>query len=238
MHTSAPHHIILGHAALASLVLSLSFGCDPVDHHEEARLLAEAEAEDELDDEDELVAPELDSPSDDTAAAPTRGGKAVPSVSRMDADFDLVAENDPVGYQWLGWFNENTPPSTCPTNNLATGTQCWGGWCWWMALECHPGTGTLGDRSWTPYFSEENQSYQICPGSSYVSGMHCRDSYCDNLSLECTTTSTTPAAHTCAWSGWFSEEDAPFYAPWATAIKGVQCSGSNCDALRYYYCPV
>lgn len=235
MHTLASPQVIFGHAALATLVLSLASGCDPVDvaDDDEAMLL------DENDDAEDLVAPEPDSSSDDADdTPPTREGRAVPSASRLGDGFDLVAENDPVGYQWLGWFYEWTPPSTCPTNSLVTGAQCWGGWCSMMALECHPASGTLGFRSWAWYFSEENQSYQICPGSSYVSGMDCRGSSCDDIALECTTTNTTPAEHTCTWSGWFSEEDPPFYAPWGTAVKGAQCSGSNCDALRYYYCPV
>jgi hypothetical protein len=224
------HRVIFGHAAMASLVLSLGLGCDPVDdgdHQEELLLQAE---------EAQLVAPEVDVV--DEVEEPAAEEPATPAQRRSDPGFGLVAENDPVGYEWLGWFSEYTPPSTCPTNTLVTGTQCWGGWCNWMQLECHPGNGTHGSRSWTVYFSEENTNYQICPGSAYVSGMSCTGGYCDNISLECTTTNTNPAPHTCAWSGWFSEEDAPFYAPWATAVKGVQCSGDNCDALRYYYCPV
>ncbi|MCH9688604.1 MAG: hypothetical protein K0V04_44645 [Deltaproteobacteria bacterium] len=66
----------------------------------------------------------------------------------------------------------------------------------------------------------------------------CKGSFCNYLSVECTTTNNNPAPHTCTWSGWFSEEDPDFLAPSGQAIKGVQCSGSNCDDKRYWYCPI
>jgi hypothetical protein len=221
----------------------VTLGCDPADEpvsgdelliedDEDIDALAANPAdEDELDDEEEL---------DEADAAPeaTITDGPLPALESRAPDFDLTAVPDVVRYAWTGvWFSEETPPSTCPSANLVTGVACWGGWCNDMQLECH-GQYALGGTSWTSWFSEEGTNYKICDGNGYVSGMACQGFWCDSLSLQCSATNTTPAAHTCAWSGWFSEEDTPFLAPGGTAIKGVQCNGGYCDQLRYYYCPI
>lgn len=69
----------------------------------------------------------------------------------------------------------------------------------------------------------------------WMTGISCNGSYCDNISLLCSQMSGSSTG-SCSWSGWYSEEQGPFYAPWGYFIKGVQCSGRYCDNKRYRYC--
>ena len=221
----------------------VTLGCDPADEPvSDDELLTEDDQDiDALAanpaDEDELdEGEELDEVDAEAVATITEG--PLPVLEARVHDFDLTAAIGPMRYAWTGvWFSEETPPSTCPTNNLVTGVACSDWWCNNMQLECNP-TTTLGGSWWTSWFSEEGTNYRICEGNGYVSGMACQGFWCDNLSLQCTATNSNPAPHLCTWSGWFSEEDAPFYAPVGTAIKGAQCNGGYCDQLRYYYCPI
>lgn len=217
-------HEIITRITFGAFALSLfTLGCDPGEPVSDEELLA-AEEDEELDD---LAA----EPGDEEP-------EELPVLEARSLEFGLTAALDPQSWNWTGvWFSEETPPSTCPAGNLVTGVACSGDSCDNMQLECH-GTYALGATSWTTWFSEEGTNYRICSGSAYVSGMACQGGWCDNLSLQCANTNTTPAVHTCQWSGFFSNEDPAFYAPVGTAIKGAQCNGGHCDQLRYYYCPI
>ncbi len=69
----------------------------------------------------------------------------------------------------------------------------------------------------------------------WVTGVACHGGYCDNLSLQCTQFIGSSTG-SCAWSTWYSEEQAPFIAPWGYYIHGIECDGGYCDNKRYYYC--
>lgn len=231
-----------------AFALSLfTLGCDPASEPvSDEELLAEEAEEAEDEDVDALAAtpvdedePEAEPAERDEDATMATLTEVFPAVkNRFEAGFDLTAATDVVGYAWTNfWFSEETPPGLCPPGQVNTGVLCAGGWCNDMMLECHP-TQYVGAGSWTSWFSEEGTSYRMCDGNRYVTGMACSGWWCDSLALQCSTTSYTPAPHECTWSGWFSEEDPPFYAPVGTAIKGVQCAGGYCDSLRYWYCAI
>lgn len=243
---TTPSTAIVTRFTFGAFALSLfALGCDPQGEPVSDDELFAAEDEDEAaEDVDALAATpadedELEPAADDEVDAPPAGGSDAPApVSHRDPGFDLVAETGGMAYEWGQWFSEEDPASTCRTNSLLTGVQCTGWYCDAMQLECHPGVGTLGQSSWSTWFSEEGTSWRICDGNRFVSGMTCSGGWCDNLSLECTETSANPAAHTCIWSGYFSDTDPAFLAPGGYAVKGVQCSGANCTSMRYYYCPI
>lgn len=227
--TSTPSTVIrftFGAFALSLLTL----GCDPASEPvgDEELLAEEAEAED--DDVDALT---------DEAEPPPAGAADGPApVSSRDPGFDLVAQPDVAAYEWGTWFSEEDPGSTCRSGSLVTGVECSGWYCDSMRLECHPGSVTNGQRTWSPWFSEEGNNWWICDGTGFISGMTCSGGYCDNISVECTITNSTPGIHTCIWSPYYSDTTPQFLAPGGYAVKGVQCAGLNCASKRYYYCPV
>lgn len=212
-----PVLLCLGLVAVAS-------GCDPVDDR----------GDDEL--ELELDEWELEPP---LASPPAGNDEMPPPVERREtSDLPLTADQSPVGYNWTGiWFSDETAPSSCNTGQLLTGIQCSGSYCDDVQLECHDiTTRTLAGRIWSGWIS--GVGWYECPGDRFVSAMACRGDYCDDVAVECTSTYYVPPAHTCSWSGWFSEEDPPFLAPFGTAVRGLQCSGTHCDDKRYYFCTI
>src|SRR5690606_32440259 len=52
-------------------------------------------------------------------------------------------------------------PAQC-ASGLVSGLRCTGRYCDNMALKCSSGQA-LGERSWSPYFSEEGNSAFVCP---------------------------------------------------------------------------
>jgi hypothetical protein len=210
--------IVLGFG-LAILVI----GCDPADEHADGSVAEDPLELEEFEDIEELeVLP----------------AEAMPVLESRKSHSDLEVTMGPLGYAWTGeWISEETPAGLCPPGTVNTGVACWDWYCNNMQLECNP-AGWVGAGVWTSWFSEEGTSYRICDGNRYVTAMQCEGWWCDTLALHCSPTNTTPEAHQCAWSGWFSEEDSPFFAPYGTAIKGVQCGGVWCDSKRYYYCAI
>lgn len=232
-----PKHEIITRITFGAFALSLfSLGCDPQGEPMSDDELLAADADDEdLDDLAATPADEEELDDEEPEATPT---EELPVLESRVLDLDLTAAIGPMGYAWTGmWFSEETPASLCPPGNVNTGVACSGGYCDNMQLECNP-TAWVGAGTWTSWFSEEGTNYRVCDGNKYVAGMQCSGWWCDNLALYCAQTQTTPAAHQCTWSGYFSEEDPVFYAPVGTAIKGVQCSGPYCDNKRYYYCSI
>ncbi len=223
---------------LSSSFLALGLGlsmtlsaCDPGEEFEGEDIEAFAdEDETELDD---AVSQEL-------ASLPPEGNDDMPppAEDREQGELPLTADDDPSGYAWTGpWFSDETTPSGCGTGALVTGTQCSGSYCDNRQIECHAiPNRTLAGRIWSGWIS--GSSWYTCPGDRFISAMACRGDNCDDIAVECTSTYYVPPVHTCTWSGWFSEEDAPFYAPVGTALRGVQCSGTHCDDTRYYYCTI
>jgi hypothetical protein len=140
---------------------------------------------------------------------------------------------------WTAYTSEETPPLECPNGQAVQGIDCTGDYCDNLALYCETTGRTSGYSTWVPYFSEEGSGTADeghCNSSDmWVSGINCKGSYCDDLTLRCTQLINSWPG-TCWWSGWFSEEQAPFYATGGAFIKGVECDGDYCDNKRYRYC--
>jgi hypothetical protein len=149
------------------------------------------------------------------------------------------ADEDDEFRAWTGYTSEETPPIICPNYYAARGFDCTGSYCDNVAIYCQYVGGSYGQSSWTTYFSEEGSGgadERHCSGSdSWVTGVACSGSYCDDLSLRCTRFPGTSTG-SCYWSGSFSEEQPPFYAPYGYYIKGMECIGSYCDDKQYRYC--
>lgn len=202
--------------------------CDPNDHGVEDHDLLEADLDEEDSESEELALV-------DPASIPSPLSEDEPVLDRPD--FDLTASPDVQAYVWKGWISEEGPASTCATGQVVSGYDCDGGSCDNQRLECHAFGGTLGDRTWSNWFSEEApNNFYLCPGNSYVSGVTCSGGNCDNVSLECTT--TTLAKTNCAWAGPYSEEQPAYLAPAGKAIAGMWCTGGSCDNHYYWVCSV
>src|SRR5690349_1524348 len=162
-----------------------------------------------------------------------------PADAEKTDDPSIVDPNSDEERSWTGYTSEEYPPLICPDQQAVLGVDCNGGYCDNVSLYCSWTGRASGTQSWQPYFSEEgsngaNESY--CPGNDmWMAGIACNGGYCDNVSLLCTQFLGSTTGY-CEWSGWFSEEQAPFVAPWGYFVKGVKCGGSYCDNMRYYYC--
>jgi len=211
--------------ALLSLAV-LGSACEPASETDE--LDPVLEDEDLLDDEDDqpVLAPQGAPPS--TAEAAGKG--------RM-ASHDLAANTEPVAaLGWLPAVSEETPPATCDGNGAAIWVDCMGGSCDDVQMFCGSHAGTVGERSWTDWFSEEGTSWEICPGTEYVTGVACKGFWCDDVSIECTDLGLT--AQTCWWSSYFKSNDPLFMAPTDHLIAGMQCKGAYCEEMRFFTCEV
>ncbi len=152
------------------------------------------------------------------------------------SELGLAAAGNPQGFAFLPAISDGTPPSTCPTNHVVTGFDCNGGYCDDVAIECHGYGGTLGARTWSAWFEDAGKTYHTCPFGSYITGIDCVGDNCDNMTVECTTASGALAQTNCQWTPWFSEEDASFLANVGDAVRGMQCSGTHCDNVRFFVC--
>jgi hypothetical protein len=170
------------------------------------------------------------------------GGCDAPSEVEVDEDaaasVDVASgvEAEDEFRSWTGYTSEENPPLICPYGQGVQGAHCTGSYCDNTSLYCTTTGRSTGWGSWTPYFSEEGSASGHCQGGDmWMTGISCNGSYCDNISLLCSQMSGSSTG-SCSWSGWYSEEQGPFYAPWGYFIKGVQCSGRYCDNKRYRYC--
>ncbi|WP_157595180.1 hypothetical protein [Plesiocystis pacifica] len=138
---------------------------------------------------------------------------------------------------WTGWTSEEDPPSACPNRYVARGVDCKGKYCDDLKMDCHYTGRWHGDTSWLPAISEESpQNVASCTASNeWMTGFSCSGKYCDNVSLRCTELANTSTG-SCTWSGWYSEEQAPFNAPSGRYIKGMRCNGKYCDNKQYRHC--
>jgi hypothetical protein len=125
-------------------------------------------------------------------------------------------------------------PAQC-SSGLVSGLRCTGRYCDNVALKCST-DATLGERSWSPYFSEEGNGHFICPEGSMVDGVRCSGRYCDNVSVRC---AAAPGlrSHQCYWAPAISEENSGTIDYGAgTYLRGLRCSGRYCDNLESYIC--
>jgi hypothetical protein len=141
---------------------------------------------------------------------------------------------------WTGYTSEETPPLTCGHGQVVQGLDCTGKYCDNVALYCTNTGRATGWGTWLPYFSEEGSGAanegHCAAGDMWMTGLGCSGSYCDNVSMQCSQMIGSWTGG-CLWSPqWYSEEQAPFYAPHGYYIKGIKCGGSYCDNMRYLYC--
>lgn len=163
----------------------------------------------------------------------------------MDESPDVGPPSSPL--VWTDYFSEEDPPGVCSGTRLMRGFECEGSYCDDLRIDCSLiSVGDQLDSSWSDYFSEEGsypEDAGICPPGSWVTGIDCSGSYCDNVSIRCTEV-VYPANHSiystaidCAWSDWRSEEDPAWYTGSTNRfVNRVQCSGSNCDEMRFHVC--
>lgn len=154
------------------------------------------------------------------------------------SEFDeVVADTEEDQFRlWTGYTSEENPPLSCPWGEAVQGAHCTGRYCDNTSLYCATTGRATGWGGWTPYFSEEGSANGQCVGGDmWMTGISCNGSYCDNISLLCSQMIGS-ATGSCAWSGWYSEEQGPFYAPWGHYVDGIQCNGRYCDNKRYRYC--
>lgn len=148
---------------------------------------------------------------------------------------DLAAPIAPAA-GWIAAVSEETPPATCDSDEAVIGSDCMGAHCDHVQFFCGSHGGTPGDRWWTDWFSEEDQSWRVCPGTEYVTGVACRGPWCDDISIECTDLGLV--AQGCQWSSWFRSEDPVFFANSSELVAGVQCKGAYCEEMRFFRCGV
>jgi hypothetical protein len=141
--------------------------------------------------------------------------------------------------QWTPYTSEEFPALTCPNGQAVRGADCAGHFCDDVALYCTSTGWTTGASVWLPYFSEEGNGAgdesHCLDDDMWMTGLDCKGGFCDNISMQCTQMLGSSAG-ACVWSGWYSEEQAPFYAPTDFYIKGIECAGPFCDTKRYHYC--
>jgi hypothetical protein len=166
------------------------------------------------------------------ACQPPPDGEDIGDIGDAGSDYEELRT-------WTVYTSDEHPPLECPVGQALQGMDCTGSYCDNVALYCAY-TGRMGSRStWLPYFSEEGSGTadegHCVSGDMWLTGVNCRGKYCDDLTMRCTQMVGSWTG-TCWWSGWYSEEDAPFYASGGTFIKGIECEGDHCDNKRYRYC--
>jgi hypothetical protein len=131
------------------------------------------------------------------------------------------------------WFSEEQagvpqPTSSCITFSDNTPPSC-----------VSPSTNGITTR---------NGNQGFC-AAGIMTGVSCSGSYCDNVKLQCAKlTSGHIDAGFCYWTGWQSEEQGAwidrgsFTGCSASScdffVNGAECSGSYCDNMRFWVCPV
>jgi hypothetical protein len=166
------------------------------------------------------------------------GCESAPEHDEDAADSDVGSAAEELR-AWTAYTSEEFPPLECPNGQAVQGIDCTGSYCDNLALYCAYTSRASGWSTWVPYFSEEGAGTADeghCVNTDmWLTGINCRGDYCDDLTMRCTQMIGSWTG-TCWWSGWYSEEQAPFYASGDTFIKGIECDGDYCDNRRYYYC--
>lgn len=136
--------------------------------------------------------------------------------------------------------SEEQPPSTCDSGKAAFSLRCTGSYCDNVAIQCLPMPGSLGDRRWTRWFSEEGHPHHdrgVCKADEVMTGIACDHDYCDNVSIECSKTDRPLTACTWQRDTWISEEQGPLDTS-GKVIRGIACKGSYCDDKAFLTCHV
>jgi hypothetical protein len=170
------------------------------------------------------------------------GCDAPPEADEIVAQSDDVANADAEDDEfrwWTGYTSEENPPLHCPPGEAVQGFDCRGDYCDNVALYCTSTGRSLGSQTVMPYFSEEGEGAadegHCVGGDMWMTGVACRGGYCDDLAMTCTQMIGSWTG-LCWWSGWHSEEQGSFYAPYGHFVKGIECNGDYCDNKRFYYC--
>jgi hypothetical protein len=154
-------------------------------------------------------------------------------------DVDVGGQGADQLRSWTGYTSEESPPLTCAHGQAVQGLDCTGRYCDNVSLYCTSTGRATGWGTWLPYFSEEGSGSadegHCVANDMWMTGLGCSGKYCDNLSMLCSQM-VGSSTGTCWWSAWYSEEQAPYYAPNGYYVKGIECDGSYCDNKRYRYC--
>ncbi|RKG82298.1 hypothetical protein D7W82_26900 [Corallococcus sp. CA049B] len=159
-------------------------------------------------------------------------------ADEMDSEAGFGIEQvEQAATQSAGTTSEELPPINCPSRMVAYLMGCSGTGCDNVSMSCRdiPSSAVVGSKAWTAAFSEETSTPTVCPSGSWVTGVSCTGGYCDNVSLECTKI-TGPTAVDCHWTGWISDETAPYQAPENYFIRGAKCRGWYCDDMSFQVC--
>lgn len=140
---------------------------------------------------------------------------------------------------WSSATSEEYAPIACGAGNLITNMRCTGGYCDNVSIYCRSSAVSFGDVAFKPYFSEEGTNYQTCSSGYLMTGLVCRGGNCDDISIQCSRV-TNRTIGTCRWADrTFSEEFPNTYdIPAGYYAGGLACTGSRCDNLRVYECPL
>jgi hypothetical protein len=154
-------------------------------------------------------------------------------------DLGVLGDDDDELGAWTSYTSEEYPALNCPNGQAVSGVDCEGSFCDNIALYCAATGWTSGSSQWLPYFSEEGaggaDEGRCTSDDMWMTGIGCKGGFCDRISMQCTQLLGSSTGD-CMWSGWRSEEQAPYYAPVDYYIKGIECAGPFCDDKRYRYC--
>ncbi len=154
-----------------------------------------------------------------------------------------------------GW-TRSTPRSggglACGFDELVAGVRCFGPSCERVSILCkkhgypwHP----EDPFGWGPWFSEESTangtriSYDGGPHWDWwAGGIECSGTRCDNVRVQWRQVFNTGfhfAHDDCIWTQEISEEtNDGLYFPEGFYMSGIHCTGSYCDNLSFYICPI
>jgi hypothetical protein len=181
---------------------------------------------------------------------------SAPPVVTCSAAATIQVEAQPTSSSYHSTFNiegaaNGQSARLCPTGTAVTGFACANSYCGTLTARCGDpirktvsehrtpprcAPGSACDVSWTQSFSEEGGGKGFCPTGKVVGGVQCFGRNCDSIQLACVSHERDVHPTQCRWSGWHSEEQAPFFTGASGAIVGAQCAGSYCDNKRYYHC--
>ena len=146
---------------------------------------------------------------------------------------------------WTGPMSEEFGgPLSCPAGQVVVGVQCNGSFCDQISLRCDNFGASLnpsGNPHWTEWvetggdiFGNNTLRDAVCAPGEWMTGLDCRGDWCDDVRVACRPSNSR--AVDCTWTGLYSEEQPPYYAPDSRFLAGVHCEGTHCDNKRYYVC--
>ena len=146
--------------------------------------------------------------------------------------------------------SDEKSPASCPQDTFLRKLTCTGSHCDNVSTECAAMKGLKFGKTaaLTDQISDANfKTTGFCPNGTVATGFSCRNSDCAIVTLECRDVVdekgtaqkfADKAEQGCVFTPNFSEEGVNtqscannFY------VRGLSCSGSNCDNMNLYCCP-